>query len=153
MFRNRSKKDSALNDIALRAYELSKLRYYFAVAVCDSARTAESLYQQLDGVEFEHSAMVFDLRFIPDDISFANRKIRDECKGSVRSNYKPPDFIVKALQHTRVDCTWDLDEDLDRSKKLTNVSMWRQLHASDLQQYLADSEDEDEEDPAIQKKT
>jgi hypothetical protein len=68
VYRSKSKKDSALNEIVLRAYELSKLRYYFAVAVCDSPRTAEALYQQLDGVEFEHSAMVFDLRFVPDDI-------------------------------------------------------------------------------------
>jgi hypothetical protein len=72
----------------------------------------------------------------------------------VRSNYKPPDFIVKALQHTRVECTWDLDEEPERTKTLTNISMWRQLHASDLQQYLADSDNsDDEDDPEIQRKT
>lgn len=83
--------------MALRAYELSKLRFYFAVAVCDSSRTAESLYAQLDGIEFEHSAMVFDMRFVPDDISFADRKCRDKCKGMPGASYKPPEFVVKAL--------------------------------------------------------
>ena len=89
--------EEEFNNVALRAYELSKLRYYFAIAVFDSARTAEALYTQLDGVEFEHSAMVFDMRFVPDDVSFVDRNPRDQCKGNPRSSYKPPDFVVKAL--------------------------------------------------------
>ena len=66
--KNTKKKNEDMNAVALRAYELSKLRYYFAIAVTDSPRTAEALYQQLDGIEFEHSAMVFDMRFVPDDV-------------------------------------------------------------------------------------
>ena len=98
LLNSKKNKVTDINDIALRAYELQKLRYYFAVAVVDSPRTAEALYQQLDGIEFEHSAMVFDMRFIPDDISFKNRQFRDQCKGMVDPSYKPPDFIVQALQ-------------------------------------------------------
>jgi hypothetical protein len=64
------KKNEDMNSVALRAYELSKLRYYFAIAVTDSPRTAEALYQQLDGIEFEHSAMVFDMRFVPEDVRY-----------------------------------------------------------------------------------
>jgi hypothetical protein len=64
----------------------------------DNAKTAESLYQQLDGIEFEHSSMVFDMRFVPDDISFNDRTIRDSCSGSVRPSYQPPEFVIKALQ-------------------------------------------------------
>ena len=34
-------------------YEADKMKYYYAVAVFDSTRTARSVYQQCDGVEFE----------------------------------------------------------------------------------------------------
>ena len=61
-----AKKEQAA--VALRAYELSRLRYYFAVADCDTVETADALYSALDGVELEHSSMAFDLRFIPDDV-------------------------------------------------------------------------------------
>lgn len=96
-FRPKSFEDEELDNVALRSYELSKLRYYFAIAVFDCARTAESLYTQLDGIEFEHSAMIFDMRFVPDDISFSDRIPRDECRGNPGSTYKPADFVVKAL--------------------------------------------------------
>jgi hypothetical protein len=66
--KQRDDDENGFDVVALRAYELSKLRYYFAVAECDSVETADALYQQLDGVEFGHSSMVFDLRFVPDDI-------------------------------------------------------------------------------------
>ena len=56
--------------MALRAYELSKLRYYFAVAELSSVEASEALMTQLDGVELGHSSMVFDLRFIPEDTRY-----------------------------------------------------------------------------------
>jgi hypothetical protein len=132
---------------AIREYELSKLKYYFAVAECDTVGTAEVLYSELDGVEFGHSGMIIDMRFIPDDISFDGREIRDTSKenqnNTILEAYKPPEFAVQALQHTNVECTWDQGEK-QREKLLTNVSAWRQLHDSDLQQYLATSDSEDE---------
>ncbi len=75
--------------------------------------------------------MVFDLRYVPDDVrsalrsefayllartdnlytdSFSDRKIRDRAVFGQTANYKPPDFVVKSLQHTVVDCTWDAGE-------------------------------------------
>ena len=35
---------------------------------------------------------------------------------------------------------------MDREKKLTNLSQWRQLNESDFQQYLASSDSEDDEE-------
>ena len=50
------------NDVKLRQYELEKLRYYFAIAICDSVSTANTLYDQLNGAEVGHSSVQLDLR-------------------------------------------------------------------------------------------
>lgn len=79
--------------------------------------------------------------------SFKGREVREKCdsRGLSLDRYTPPDFIIKALQHTKVECTWDAGE-RHREKVLTNISMWKQLNESDLQQYVAttDSDDDDE---------
>lgn len=79
--------------------------------------------------------------------SFKGREVRDKCQSNSLSleRYTPPDFVVKALQHTKVECTWDAGE-RHREKVLTNISMWKQLNESDLQQYVANSDSSDEED-------
>ena len=59
--------EGGFDEVALRAYELSKLKYYFAVATLSCVETAETLMTQLDGVELGHSSMIFDLRYVPDD--------------------------------------------------------------------------------------
>ena len=56
----------------LRAYELNKLKYYYAVAECDSAATAARVYEACDGLEFEDSSNVLDLRFVPEGTQFKN---------------------------------------------------------------------------------
>ena len=66
--RHAKKLESDIDDIALRQYEKRRLKYYFAIAECDSTETSNSLYTELDGMEFEHSSMIFDLRFVPDDV-------------------------------------------------------------------------------------
>ena len=104
------------------------------------------LYEELDGVEMESTSMVFDLSLVPDDLSFADREIRDtyslSASGVVNPNYKPPDFVVNALQHTKVQCSWDEGEKL-RERQLSNFSSWRNLNESELQQYVANSSDSD----------
>ena len=146
---------SGFNQEALRRYELAKLKYYFAVVECDGVETASILYERMDGIEFEHSSVAFDLRFIPDDISFEDRAVKDECLGgdaeAIVAKYTPPDFVVKALQHTNVECTWD-QEERQRSTILKNFSKWRTLQDSDFQQYLASDESSDEDEETVRNK-
>ncbi|CAH3149192.1 unnamed protein product [Porites evermanni] len=54
----------------LRQYQLNRLKYYYAVMDCDSPGTAEVLYDECDGTEFELSGNILDLRYIPDDMEF-----------------------------------------------------------------------------------
>ena len=130
----------------LQSYELQKLKYYFAVAECDTCQTANALYGELDGLEFGHSSMVMDLRFVPDDISFKDReKERRSCATEVPGNYTPSDFIVRVLQQTSFDCSWD-QGDQERASKLTNLSKWRELNESDFSQYIAGSSDDEDVD-------
>lgn len=94
-----SKAGDDINSLALREYELSKLRYYFAIAELDNVSVAEKLYSELDGIEFEHSSVALDLRFVPNDVSFDGRKVRDRYEGTVSAGYTPPEgFVVNALQ-------------------------------------------------------
>jgi len=129
----------------LRAYELSKLKYYFAVIDCDNEKTASALYDQCDGMELESSSTIMDLRFIPGDITFT-RTPRDIAK-EIPSNYKFENFITKALQFSKVSLTWD-EDDPDRIN-LTHKSYTEEDEVEeDFKAYLA-SESEDDEDEDI----
>ena len=141
----------------LRAYEASKLKYYFAVVEFKSTEHADIAYREVDGMEFEHSSSAIDLRTIPSDQVaevVKDRPIRDQAT-SVPSNYEPPEFIVSALQQTNVQCTWD-QGDVERERKLTryNNGGWSNTtEAEDLKIYLASdaSSDDDSEDERVDK--
>ena len=127
----------------LRAYEASKLRYYFAIATFSSSAAAEQAYNDVDGMEMEHSAAEIDIRALPADeyeATIEGREIRDECD-HLPGKYTPPDTVVAALRQSRVSCSWETG-DAQRDKKLTRWGMgkdaWQAMaEGDDIKFYLA----------------
>lgn len=111
----RSTDPSASTEIdtrALRTYQLSRLRYYYGVLTFDTAHTAHTVYNALDGQEYASTANIFDLRFIPDEVAFddpVTDRPRDSCD-SVPSGYRPNEFVTEALTHSKVSLTWDMED-------------------------------------------
>ncbi|XP_015889719.3 pre-rRNA-processing protein ESF1 [Ziziphus jujuba] len=150
LFNDESKKndnedtdDDEIDEDKLRAYEKSRLRYYYAVVECDSSATADYLYKACDGVEFERSSNVLDLRFIPDSMEFKHppRDVATE----VPANYSSREFHTRALQHSKIHLSWDEDEP-DRAKTLKRKFNADQLADLELQQFLASDESESDDD-------
>lgn len=94
----------------LRKYEKSKLRYYYAIVDCTSVKVAEKLMRELDGSEFEASHCCFDLRFVPDDVTFDDSKIKESAE-TVPGDFEGVPFECNALQKTNVQLTWDEDDE------------------------------------------
>jgi hypothetical protein len=147
------KRETDFDAEKLRAYEASKLKYYFAIAEFSSSENADKAYKEVDGLELEHSSAAMDLRSIPPDELegvVKGRQLRDEAT-LIPSNYQPPDFVINALQQSTVQCTWD-DGDVERQRKLTSYnsgqpSAWGTLaEQDDLRAYLASDASSDEEE-------
>ncbi|KAL4149117.1 hypothetical protein QTP88_003131 [Uroleucon formosanum] len=132
----------------LRKYQLARLKYYYAIIVCDSPGTASKIYTDCDGIEYESSATRLDLRFVPDDTEF-DQEPKDVCdKLPDLTKYKPHLFTTTALQQAKVNLTWD-ETDPRRSELVNKLKTnpKSEINDSDLQKYVAfSSEDEDSDD-------
>lgn len=136
--------DDEIDNEKLREYERSKLRYYYAVVECDSSATADYLYKSCDGLEFERSSNLLDLRFIPDDMEFKHppRDVATEAP----PKYEGLNFQTQALQQSRINLTWDADEP-ERVKTLKRKFNDEQLAELELKEFLAsDGSESDEEE-------
>lgn len=137
----------------IRRYQLNRMKYYYAVIEFDSIESAETVYKELDGSEYEGSSLELDLRFIPDDVEFDPSDLKAECnKMPDLTTYKAPQFISSALQQTTVKFTWD-ETDSKRQDKLRKAFTKEELEKDDLEVYLAsesDSEEELEDDGAFE---
>ncbi|KAL7490809.1 hypothetical protein ACHAWT_000892 [Skeletonema menzelii] len=148
----------------LRAYEASKLRYYFAIATFSSASAAEPVYEDVDGMEMEHSAAEIDVRALPVDQydeTIEGRTLHDSCD-HLPGKYAPPDNVVTALRQSKVTCSWERG-DTRREKVLTKWGMGKEAwdamnEGDDIKFYLAsdnssageESDDDDEGDGDVE---
>ncbi|KAH7950170.1 hypothetical protein HPB49_020487 [Dermacentor silvarum] len=127
---------------ALRQYQLNRLRYYYAIAECDSAETADHLYRELDGREYESSGTCLDLRFVPDDMTFDEEPTSVADSAPDPQSYTPLNFVTSALQSVNVQLTWD--EDDPRRTEAMQRAFKEDGDHDDLKVYLASSSSESE---------
>ncbi|USW56975.1 Putative pre-rRNA-processing protein Esf1 [Septoria linicola] len=124
----------------LRQYQLERLRYYYAVIECSDPGTAKMLYDAMDGREYLSTSNFFDLRFVPDDTSFEDDEVHDECL-QLPQGYKPNDFRTEALTHSKVQLTWDQD-DATRKEVQKRAFSRAEMDDNDMQAYIG-SDDSD----------
>jgi len=101
----------------VRKYQINRLKYYYAVAEFDSVETADRIYSECDGMEYELSATRFDLRFIPEDMQFSESPTDDCDTKPDPDKYQPKCFQTTALQQQKVELTWD-ETDPNREKSM-----------------------------------
>ncbi|KAM4695141.1 ESF1 homolog [Discoglossus pictus] len=128
----------------LREYQFKRLRYYYAVVDCDTPETANKIYEECDGLEFESSCSFVDLRFVPDDEQF-NDEPKESASDVELASYKPKFFTSAAMATSKVDLTWD-ETDHDRITAMNRPFKKNEILDMDFQAYLASSSEEEEED-------
>ncbi|KAM6280593.1 ESF1 homolog isoform 1-T2 [Porphyrio hochstetteri] len=128
----------------LREYQFKRLKYFYAVVECDSPETANKIYEECDGLEFESSCSFIDLRFIPDNVTF-DEKPKDAASEVNVAVYKPKYFTSAAMGTSKVDITWD-ETDHERVTSLSRTFKKEELLDMDFQAYLASSSEEEEEE-------
>merc|ERR1719432_92363 len=133
--------------VRVRQYQVNRLKYYYAVAEFDSIETASRVYTECDGMEYELSATRFDLRYIPDDMSFTT-PATDSCTAAPDpSKYQPKIFQTTALQQQKVELTWD-ETDPNRGKAMKRAF---EVEGDEMEEVARDliappSEEEEESD-------
>ncbi|XP_068657127.1 pre-rRNA-processing protein esf1 [Aristolochia californica] len=135
--------DTEVDNEKLRAYEKSRMRYYYAVVECNSSATADHLYKTCDGTEFERTSNVLDMRFIPDSMEFKHPP-RDVAT-KVPSTYEALEFHTSALQQSKIHLTWEEDEP-ERQKIMKRKFNSKQLDELEFKEFLASDDDETDED-------
>lgn len=144
---NENEEGSGYHMEKLRQYQLNRLKYYYAVITFDSANSANKIYKECDGMEYESSAIKLDLRFVPDEMEFDDEP-KELCNKLPELNkYEPRFFTTTALQQAKVDLTWDETnpDRIEMTQKL-NSGKVDDITEADLQNYLASSSDEENDD-------
>ena len=130
---------------ALRRYQLQRLRYYYAVVKCDSVGTSEAIYKNCDGSEYESTANIFDLRYVPDGMDFADDEAKETCT-KIPSTYRPDSsFVTDALQHSKVKLTWD-ETPKERTSLSSRSFSQKEIDDMDFKAYLASDSDGSEDE-------
>ena len=138
--------NEGFDPVELRKYELKKLKYYYAVAYCDSIETANSLYEECDGLEIERTQSFMDMRFVPDEIKEFPYKPKEVCDHMPANKEYNQEFRPNsALQDTRVKLTWD-QGDPRRQDLLSRAFHKEGFNEDDINELLVSSDSEVDSD-------
>jgi len=55
------------------------MKYYFGIVTCNKCKTANRIYEEYQGFEFELTNLRLSLSLVPDEMVF-EQKARDECE-------------------------------------------------------------------------
>ncbi|GMK58027.1 hypothetical protein CspeluHIS016_0500590 [Cutaneotrichosporon spelunceum] len=125
----------------LRKYQLERLRYYYAIATFSNVPAAELVHDELNGTEFERTANILDLSYVPEGMEFAEHEVHDECTKESKG-YKGNEFVTDALRHSKVKLTWDQD-DPNRAKMTRRALTREEIEEEDFANLVAGSGSED----------
>jgi hypothetical protein len=135
--------NEGFDPVELRKYELKKLKYYYAVVYCDSKETANSLYNECDGLEIERTQSFLDMRFIPDDLTKFPYPPKEVCDHLPANKEYDQEFKPNsALQDTKVKLTWD-QGDPRRQDLISRAFHKEGFNEEDINELLVSSDEED----------
>lgn len=100
----------------MRRYQINRLKYFYAVVECDApgklsfvihflihifdiifilfeTETAEKIYEECNGLEYEASSSLVDLRFIPDHMTFERKPTSQATEMPSIESYKPSESV------------------------------------------------------------
>ena len=105
-------KDDSYEREQLRAYELSKLRWFYAILTFTTTKSSESIYESLDGQEYMSSGQLLDLSYVPESMEFDSNDVTDswEPEKDTTEEYFPTNLTHSSMSHTSVPCTFDDDD-------------------------------------------
>ncbi|WVQ72765.1 hypothetical protein IAR50_002325 [Cryptococcus sp. DSM 104548] len=132
-----------INMDQLRQYQLERLRYYYAIATFSTVAASEYIMNECSGTEFEQTANLLDLSYVPEDMTFDEDSVNDKADKEPKG-YKGNDFVTDALRHSNVKLTWDQDD--PNRVKMTRRTLTRdEIDEQDFKNLVAFSGSEGEE--------
>ncbi len=138
--------NEGFDPVELRKYELKKLKYYYAIAYCDSVETANMLYNECDGLEIERTQSFMDMRFVPDELKEFPYKPKEVCDHMPANKEYIQEFKPNsALQDTKVKLTWD-QGDPKRQDLISRAFHKEGFNEDDINELLVSSDSEEDSD-------
>ncbi|CAB3405996.1 unnamed protein product [Caenorhabditis bovis] len=128
----------------VRKYLLDRLKYYYAVITFSDEKSAQAVYEECDGFQFEETGLKMDMRFVPDDMEFEEERCREFLKaGDVNlEKYKPKKKPKNSIASTSTKLSWD-EDDPSRKKKFLDAFAGDEKAGKEL---IVDSDESDNEE-------
>lgn len=130
------------DEAKLRAYELKKLKFYYAVVEFKNVNVPNYIYENYDGMEIERTQMFLEMRFVPDEIVFPH-KPKETCL-TPPVNYEKKFTKNRALDHSKVKLTWD--EDDDTRGNLLKKAFQKDFNDDELNEFIVSSDESEGEE-------